>query len=252
MTHPEDLLADHVSGSLAPEDRAVLNAHLATCARCSAEVSLALAARSALRTLPDVAPPDDIAARALKTPINTGPPSRYRWAGAAAAAAVVALVLVGFPSLRSTPGGSRVAESSPGISGGVAPHITDSAIPLQLTVQRTNYDQTSLDSLTAGALQGSPAATAMAPSGALATNATAKERIGSSAELETALACVGKAVPASLGTPFKLILAEFDGKASFLAFYYGGPGAAGVPTTVVVWVVDGHTCTASGSSGAHS
>ncbi len=252
MTHPEDLLADHVSGSLAPADRAVVDAHLATCAACSAEVSLALAARSALRTLPEVAPPDDIAARALETPTNAGPPSWYRWVGAAAAAAVVALVLVSLPHLWSTPGGSGQAESSPGISGGFAPHIVDSAIPVQLTVQQTNYDQTSLDSLTAGALQGSPAATAMAPTGALTTNATPKERIGSSAELQTALACVGKAVPTSEGTPFKLILARFDGKTSFLAFYYRWAGTAGAPIGVIAQIVDGTTCTTSGSSSAFS
>lgn len=250
MTHPEDLLADHVSGSLAPADRAAVDAHLATCTRCSAEVSLALAARSALRTLPEVTPPDDVAARALETPTNAGPPSWYRWVAAAAAAAVVAFVLVGLPHLRSAPGGSGQAESSPGASGGSAPQIAGATIPLQLTVQQTNYDRATLDSLTAGALQGSSAATAMAPTGALPTNAAPKERIGSSAELQTALACVGKAVPASEGTPFKLILARFDGKTSFLAFYYRWAGSAGAPIGVVARIVDGTTCTTSGSSSA--
>ena len=92
----------------------------------------------------------------------------------------------------------------------------------------------------------------MAPTGALTANPTAKERIGSSAELQTALACVGRAVPPGTGTPFNVILARFGGDASFLAFFYGGPGATGAPTTVVVWIVNGQTCTASGSTSAHS
>ena len=141
MKHPEDLLADHVSGSLAPADRAVLDAHLATCARCSDEVALALAARSALRVLPEAPAPEGLAPRAPETPATTGPPSWYRWVGAAAAAAVIALVLVSLPHLRSTSTGPAHAESSSGAAAGVAPHTADVPAPLRLTVQQTNYDQ---------------------------------------------------------------------------------------------------------------
>ena len=38
MTHPEELLAGYVDGSLTDPDRPTVDAHLLTCARCRAEV----------------------------------------------------------------------------------------------------------------------------------------------------------------------------------------------------------------------
>ena len=66
MTHPEDRLADYVDGTLDLAERAAVDAHLATCSRCRGEVTAATAARSALVSLPEVAPPAGIASAALE------------------------------------------------------------------------------------------------------------------------------------------------------------------------------------------
>ena len=50
--HPDELLAGFVDGTLPAEERASVERHLAECARCAEEVSLAAEARSALRALP--------------------------------------------------------------------------------------------------------------------------------------------------------------------------------------------------------
>ena len=47
MSHPEDLLADYVGGTLDERERAAVDAHLPGCARCSAEVRQAEAAKAA-------------------------------------------------------------------------------------------------------------------------------------------------------------------------------------------------------------
>jgi anti-sigma factor RsiW len=49
MSHPLELLVSFEDGTLQPAERAVLDAHLAGCARCAAEVEAATAARAALR-----------------------------------------------------------------------------------------------------------------------------------------------------------------------------------------------------------
>jgi anti-sigma factor RsiW len=51
VSHPEDLLADYVGGTLDERERAAVDAHLPGCARCSAEVRQAEAARAALSEL---------------------------------------------------------------------------------------------------------------------------------------------------------------------------------------------------------
>ena len=50
-THPEDLLAPYVDGSLGTDERAVVEAHLAGCDRCRDEVDLARPARAVLASL---------------------------------------------------------------------------------------------------------------------------------------------------------------------------------------------------------
>ena len=58
MTHPEELLAGYVDGTLSAKERDAVESHVAECARCSREIALATSARSALRSLPEVpAPP---------------------------------------------------------------------------------------------------------------------------------------------------------------------------------------------------
>lgn len=250
MTHPEALLADYVSGSLDASDTANVDEHLAGCAACTAEVSSARVARAALGFLPEIPAPGGVASRALEAAQRgSGRPGWYRWIGAAAAAAVVALVLVSLPNMGSTPAGQDSAGGTLGRATAASVGATINA-PLQLVVQEINYDQAALDQLTNATVSqvGSPSEIASA---GLVPSADPKQRTGTSAELQTALTCVGRAVPAKAGSPFKLILAHFNGKASFLAFYLDKPGGGKPPTSLTVWIVDGQTCTASGLSSTH-
>ena len=51
MTHPHDLLASYVDGTLPQEERGPVERHLATCEQCRIEVELARPARASLRDL---------------------------------------------------------------------------------------------------------------------------------------------------------------------------------------------------------
>ena len=245
MTHPEELLAGYVSGSLAAFDIAKVDEHLADCKTCSAEILSARMARSALGSLPEVSAPPGIASRALEA-AGGGRPGWHRWLGVGAAAAIVALVLVSLPHLGSAPASQEKAGSTS--LGGISSSAAISApAGLHLVVQETNYNQAALDALTSATAHQAASTSEIASAG-IAPSADPQERAGTSAELQTAVACIGKAVPAKAGTPFKLILARFNGSAVFLAFYFHAPGDGQPPTSVVVWIVDGHTCTASGLS----
>ena len=58
MTHPLEHLAPYVDGTLAPSERAVVDEHVRSCARCRGELAAAQAAREELRSLPFPAGPD--------------------------------------------------------------------------------------------------------------------------------------------------------------------------------------------------
>ena len=98
MTHPEELLAEYVDGSLAPDERAVVDAHLGGCERCRDEVALATGARSALTGLPQVDLPEG-----FRPDRRAGRPGRERLrrvgvvtgAAAASIAAILAFALLG-------------------------------------------------------------------------------------------------------------------------------------------------------------
>ncbi len=57
MTHPEEHLSGYVDGTLATDERAEVDAHLATCATCRDEIELATRAVTMLRELPEVPVP---------------------------------------------------------------------------------------------------------------------------------------------------------------------------------------------------
>ena len=99
MSHPEDLLADYVDGTLAERERAVVDAHLDGCARCSAEVRQAEAAKTALSELEDVPVPFGVTGPVLaeagrrferRPGVVWG---RFQWAAGLAAAAALILVV---------------------------------------------------------------------------------------------------------------------------------------------------------------
>jgi anti-sigma factor RsiW len=123
--HPHQLLAVYVDDSASDQDRSLVEAHLAACRTCRDDVAHAARARSALRALPALDPPQMIEALAsdLGLHAQTGPerapvtplaariggseggranrlrgtrPARWRaaWSAGLAAAAIVAGILV--------------------------------------------------------------------------------------------------------------------------------------------------------------
>src|SRR5439155_14358989 len=97
MTHPEELLAAYVDGSLEQDERGLVDAHLAGCERCRDEVELASRARDALAGLPELDVPGTLRPDLRVLPRGESRFRRATWtAGAAAAsvAAILALVLV--------------------------------------------------------------------------------------------------------------------------------------------------------------
>jgi len=138
MTHPEELLAEYVNGSLSASDIASVEEHLAACTACSADVSRARAARSALGFLPEVPAPDGVASRALDAAARPeGRPGWYRWLGAGAAAAVVALVLLSLPHLGSAPATPEKAGAAL-VSGTSSPIAISDAAALPSRARRVD------------------------------------------------------------------------------------------------------------------
>ena len=99
MTHPEELLAGYVDGTLSAQERAAVEAHVAGCARCSREIALASSARSALRVARRRSRRPRTSARwrsrrrpGLAAPAVGGTPRWYRVGGIVAAVAAGLLV----------------------------------------------------------------------------------------------------------------------------------------------------------------
>jgi hypothetical protein len=248
MTHPEELLAGYVDGALPPKDRAAVDAHLAGCARCRREVSLAVSARSGLRALPEILAPEGIATLALeearsgRAPARDGQPPRwYRIAGVAAAAAAALLVLtLALPHIgQGGSSGDTDQKAAAGVGADQSgPRALSGATAIE--IQHRNYDN---DSLTA--LSGSYARDAAA-AGAAATPSTPGTEFASAqaAQKQTAdaLACVQTSTPDATGTLIRLIRARFEGTPAYLALFLDGPGAGQPADRVNVWVFAANDC----------
>lgn len=115
LTHPEELLATYVGGSLEPSEREAVEAHVAACGPCRQDVEYAAAARAALVSLPELEAPGlaEGGLAALGVGVSTAQPvalaerrvgrksrdpgerwHRLAWSAGLAAAAVVAAVFL--------------------------------------------------------------------------------------------------------------------------------------------------------------
>jgi anti-sigma factor RsiW len=63
--HLDELLCDYIDGTLAPETTAMVDTHLAACARCAEELADARMAVNFLGTVADVEPPKELITRIL-------------------------------------------------------------------------------------------------------------------------------------------------------------------------------------------
>ena len=241
MTHPEDLLADYVDGTLTDPERAVVDAHLETCASCREEVELARSAVAAMSALEEVPVPFGVTGPVLaeagrRTERRRAVAwQRLQWAAGAAAAAALVLVV----ALNVIPGSSEdggglaagaTARTDAGGAGGEA--AATLAAPPRLERQpEVNYTDEGVRSLAQGAAEDRSAVEA-APAADLAAPGPALRCLRSS--------------EAPLGEPrdllVRLVEAEYTNIPAYIAVFRQSPGAGQPPDTVVVWIVATEDC----------
>ena len=249
MTHPEDLLAEYVDGTLGPEERARVDAHLAGCERCRDEVAAAGLARAAVAALPEVDAPSGIALEVRRRVRGTGRAGGFAMrAGATAAAAAIVgvLVWVGMSGGPDTVGGDAAGEqtSAPAAEGGgrggadaedatTAESAADSPTALtsasaypKFRVSDTSYDPELLAEL----------APRLAEEAVAAIDAgfppTARDFYASfdlrdlDQRAGTAISCVtGTVAPEGIVSPFLIEEAAFRDEPAYLAVFLQGPDA---------------------------
>jgi hypothetical protein len=248
MTHPEELLAGYVDGTLSAKEQAAIDAHLAGCARCTRETALAEGARSALRSLAEEPAPAGVASRALveagdvrHSVVAHGTPRWYRIGGAVAAAAAGLLVLtLVLPHIGQGNGsGADAANGKAQVpTAGGAREQTALAASL-IEIRHVNYDNTSLAELTSSYQSDTSSGGAVGGAAALSPGPAS---FGSQAQTDKALACVAKSAPDQSGVVQSLIRARFQGTPAYLAVFLEGPGAGQPADTVTVWVFATDDC----------
>jgi len=251
MTHPEDLLADYVDGTLPDEERAVVDAHLATCAACREDVVLARAAVAALSTLEDEPVPFGVTGPVLAEAgrrferRRSALWGRVQWvARAAAAAALVVVVAINLDlggrngSDDAAAGGVTAATGAVGAES--APQETMLGGGVALERQDANYDADGVRSLAGETAQTQrdrdTGATGDGGGGGEDAFVAAPPRVR---------ACL-EGAQAPIDDPrnqlVRLIEAEYEDAPAYFAVFLESPGASQAPDAVVVWVVSKGDC----------
>ncbi len=249
MTHPEEHLSGYVDGTLATDERAEVDAHLATCTTCREEVELSTRAVTMLRELPEVPIPFGVTSPVMAEAGKERRSRRHRawgtswggrkqWAaGLAAAAVLVAVVAVALPrfgdqarTASDEAGGAAATPHRPGLGAEAA---LSGAVPLEIQ-PNADYDATKLERLAdSSALRAGADTTMAAPS---VNDATA-------AQAEDAAACLAK--PGGLtgnDRLVRLIQAKFQGRPAYVGVYLESPGAGQPADRIVIWVVAKPDC----------
>jgi hypothetical protein len=250
VSHPEDLLADYVGGTLDERERAAVDAHLPGCARCSAEVRQAEAARAALSELEDVPVPFGVTGPVLaeagrrferRRGVAWG---RFQWAaGLAAAAAFVVVVAlnVGGEDAQNAAAPERTAAVAGGTGAAGAEAATPGVIPFAGLERQTdvNYDEAGIRAVATEA-----AGAVLAAEEAPGTQAAFASTVQDSKE-RTSLArkCVVQSgVRGPNDVLIRLIETKFEGTPAYIGVYSEGPGAGQAPDHIVVFVVAKDDC----------
>jgi Putative zinc-finger len=246
MTHPEELLSGHVDGTLTNEERAVVDAHLATCATCREEVELAGEALMALEALEEQPVPfgvtGPVMAEAGRRFERRGAVwGRIQWgAGLAAAAALVLVVALNLSN--DSPQTLRAADpnAEAGAEGPAASLAADDTRPPQLERQReVSYDDAGVQSLAQGAL----AFARKQDDAAVETDAGTD--VASRDERGAALECL-RTSGAPLDDPrdrlVRLIEAQYQGTPAYFAVFLESPGGDQPADSAIVWVVATRDC----------
>ncbi len=243
MTHPEELLAGYVDGTLTEKERAAVDAHLATCGTCREELDLASRARVVLSELTEVDVPLGVT-RPVLAEIATQmarprPVERrarvFQWAaGLAAAAAVVAFfAVVGGPGGGGGGGGGMAASPVPAAGGDAGLQEAASALAPLERQANVDYDASKVAELARSVAEQITAATVASP----------PEKAASTDAAAAAMECVRQGSSVTENDRLaRLIDAKFDGKPAYIAVYLESPGAGQPPTKVVVWIVAKQGC----------
>ena len=256
MSHPEDLLADYVDGTLAQRERVVVATLLDGCARCSAEIRQAEAARTALSAIEDVPVPFGVTGPVLaeagrRFERRRGVVwERFQWAAGLAAAAALILVV----ALNVGGGDARNAATpaAAGASGGTgaaagAEATAPGAIHFAGIERQPNvdYDDTGIQAVALAAVDAVVAAEdAQAAEATPAPPAAFASTVQDSKERTTlAKDCVRQSgIQGPQDVLIRLIEAGFEGTPAYIAVFSEGPGAGQPADHIVVFVVAKDDC----------
>lgn len=250
MTHPEDLLADYVDGTLDERRRAEVDAHLQGCGRCRDEVRLAGAAKASLAELEDVAVPFGVTGPAV---IEAGRRfeqrgttwDRFRWAaGLAAAAALVLVVALNLGRGDRQNAAQPAAAGATGATGAAeAGSAADTAVPFQGVERQPHvtYDEAGIQAVAIQARNALVAAEKSETKAALAAP-DATVRFGAAGGARRCIQRSGLPTDDPRDVLIRLIEAKFEGTPAFIAVFGESPGAGQPADHVVVWVVSSGDC----------
>lgn len=250
MTHPEELLSGHVDGTLTNEERAVVDAHLATCATCREEVELAGEALTALGSLEEQPVPFGITgpvmAEAGRRFERRGAVwGRIQWgAGLAAAAALVLVVALNL----SNDSGGQVDSLRAGGTGGAGAEgpaasvaAEDARLPKLERQRAVSYDDAGVLSLAQSAKR-SPE-----------TESPAADTNGDGAQVEfaaqnergVAIECLrtsGAPLNEPRDTLVRMLEAQYQGTPAYFAVFLETPGGGQPADSAIVWVTATRDC----------
>jgi hypothetical protein len=239
--HPEELLAGYVDGALGTKERAVVDAHLASCARCREEVELAGSARTALRGLPEAKVPLGVTGPVLRR-VRVERPwvSRIgRPVAVAAAAAVVGLFgWLGYSALRDDdPGAAGAQETSEADAAGdqapAGPQAEATAAGVPVVEEDRDYDEAAVQELAA----------LIAREQTYRIDAGDRREEAAMLAANEALDCIGRGAELTQGDEaVRVIDARFRGRSAYLGAFLHRASPGTDPTQLEIWVVAQDGC----------
>ena len=256
MSHPDDLLADYVDGTLDERGRADVDAHLLGCERCRGEVREARGAMAALAKLEERPVPFGVTGPVLaeagrRFERRRGIAwDRFRWAAGLAAAAglvvVVALSVTGGDSRNAASpaaGGTAATGATAGSEAAGAPSPGSSRF---LGLERqpdVNYDDAGIRAVASEAARTLGSVEAGGGQGQTAIASAAQDAAARTSDAERCIERSGLDVDGPRDDLIRLIEARYQGTPAYIAVFAEGPGAGQPPDHIVVWVVASGDCT---------